>query len=127
MVDVRATNLKLEQRARNIIREVCGASCPRSDEGMNILLREAGGSVKVAITMVALRTSAAKAQQELAAVDGLLARVLADAGVGEQPVTNIEAERPYVLCIDGGGSKCAAYILTRDGEAGTAIGPACNV
>lgn len=127
MVDVRATNLKLQQRARNILRELCGTACPNTDQELDDLLREAGGSVKLAIAMVHLNVSASVARQRLEQANGVLGTLILECRTPEQPAANGLVGHEYVLCIDGGGSKCAAYVLAKNGEMGSATGPACNV
>lgn len=129
MVDVKATNLKLQQRARNILREVCGSGCPNSDAELDEVLQQSGGSVKVAIAMISLGASADEARQRLDEVNGVLGILLQDADTRQQPRVNgaHSNEQSFVLCVDGGGSKCAAYVIGQNGEYGEAKGPACNV
>lgn len=121
MVDVKSTNLKLQQRARNIIREVCASTA--SDLELDKLLEESDGSVKLAIAMVHLNVSAVIAKERLEDSGGVLAKLLH----APRSMTDGNTRGHYVLCIDGGGSKCAAYVLAGNGEIGIAIGPACNV
>src|SRR5712692_2127723 len=66
MVDVRATNAKLRQRAERLVQDVAGAD-PRAAERA---LAEAHGEVKTAITMLRLGVSAEAARQRLLAADG---------------------------------------------------------
>ncbi len=71
MVDLRATNAKLEDRSERILVEVCGVTRSRARE----LLDNAGGSVKMAIVMQALdidRYAAARALDEAGGVIRLL-------------------------------------------------------
>jgi N-acetylmuramic acid 6-phosphate etherase len=73
MVDLRATNAKLTDRAIRII----GTLCPGiSREDAAALLREAGGDVKTAIVMQRLGVDAAIAAQRLDAVSGDLRAAL---------------------------------------------------
>jgi N-acetylmuramic acid 6-phosphate etherase len=127
MVDVKSTNLKLQQRARNIIREVCGPTCPASDTTLDGILLESRGSVKLAIVMVHLGLTIDAARQRLEGANGILADVLRRS-CPPADANGVMAAKPHpVLCIDGGGSKCAAYVLTDEGESGMAVGPPCNV
>ncbi len=72
MVDVRATNVKLTDRAERIVMEVCTIS----REAARDVLARAGGEVKRAIVMQALTLDAAAAQQRLNEVGGVIRRVI---------------------------------------------------
>jgi N-acetylmuramic acid 6-phosphate etherase len=72
MVDLQATNEKLKDRSERIVREVCGGT---SDEA-RALLKEAGGSVKVAIVMQKMRMSAEDARRALAGSAGVIRRIV---------------------------------------------------
>ncbi|MDQ7014709.1 MAG: N-acetylmuramic acid 6-phosphate etherase [Planctomycetota bacterium] len=77
MVDVRASNAKLRDRAARIVSTLTGLS---RDEAFALLEHAGGsageGSVKVAVVMHRLRLSAAAAQERLDAVGGRLDRVV---------------------------------------------------
>jgi N-acetylmuramic acid 6-phosphate etherase len=73
MVDVRATNAKLRDRAARIVAEVTGLG----REECFSLLDRAGGSAKAAIVMHARGVDADGAKSLLDAAGGLLSRVLA--------------------------------------------------
>ena len=75
MVDLRATNAKLMDRAERIVIDVCDIT--RDDA--RALLQRAGGAVKLAIVMHALGVDAASAQQLLAAQGGVIRRVVPNA------------------------------------------------
>ena len=81
MVDVRATNVKLTDRAERIVMEVCTIS----REAARDVLARAGGEVKLAIVMQALTLDAAAAQLRLNEVGGVIRRVIPYA---PPPVTN---------------------------------------
>ena len=68
MVDLRATNEKLHDRARRIVATITGLSPIASSE----LLGRSGGDVKVAIVMHARGVDAADAQKRLVAAGGVL-------------------------------------------------------
>jgi N-acetylmuramic acid 6-phosphate etherase len=72
MVDLQATNEKLKDRSERIVREVCGGT---SDEA-RALLKDAGGSVKVAIVMQKMRMSAEDARRALAGSAGVIRRIV---------------------------------------------------
>ncbi|MFK7603827.1 N-acetylmuramic acid 6-phosphate etherase [Deinococcus sp. SM5_A1] len=66
MVDVRATNAKLEGRAVHLVRHATGAGEVAAHE----VLKECGGSVKIAIVKLLLGVSAAEATARLEAHNG---------------------------------------------------------
>ncbi len=75
MVDLRATNDKLADRAERIVMEVTHVT---RDEAKALLAR-AGGAVKLAIVMQALDVDARTAQAQLDAAGGVIRRVVAHA------------------------------------------------
>jgi N-acetylmuramic acid 6-phosphate etherase len=72
MVDLRATNKKLEDRSERIIAEVCDLS--RSEA--RALLDRAGGTVKTAIVMHFLDATRDEAERALAAAGGIIRRAI---------------------------------------------------
>ena len=72
MVDLRATNKKLEDRSERIIAEVCELS----REDARALLDRAGGVVKTAIVMHFLSTTRADADAALARAGGTIRRAI---------------------------------------------------
>jgi N-acetylmuramic acid 6-phosphate etherase len=74
MVDLRATNRKLTDRAERIVIEVCGVE----RDAAKTLLRAAGGSVKLAIVMHKCSMSRDDAERALAAAGGVIRRVVSD-------------------------------------------------
>ena len=72
MVDLRATNAKLTDRAERIVMEVSRLS---RDEARALLAR-AGGAVKPAIVMHALGIDVVEAQHRLASAGGVIRRVI---------------------------------------------------
>ena len=74
MVDVQASNKKLQARAVRIIRQVTRAT----PEHAEAALVQAGGSAKLAILMLQRGLSAADAQARLAHNSGFLRRALAE-------------------------------------------------
>ncbi len=75
MVDLRATNTKLEDRAERIVVEVTGIG----RDAARALLARAGGIVKLAIVMHALGVGRDEAEQQLAAAGGVIRRVTGNA------------------------------------------------
>ncbi|MEP6764224.1 MAG: N-acetylmuramic acid 6-phosphate etherase, partial [Gemmatimonadaceae bacterium] len=72
MVDVRASNVKLKERAQKMVMHVCGIDSEAADE----LLVRANGQVKLAIVMQSLNINAADAQQRIADARGVIRNVL---------------------------------------------------
>lgn len=72
MVDVRATNAKLRDRAARIVRTLTGLE----REAAFALLDDAGGAVKVAVVMARLGVSRDEAEGRLERAEGRLDRVL---------------------------------------------------
>jgi len=75
MVDLRATNVKLQDRAERIVMEV--TALPR--DGARELLSAADGLVKRALVMHALGLNATEADAQLAQAGGVIRRVVPDA------------------------------------------------
>lgn len=74
MVDMRATNQKLMQRARRIVAEIAGVSSEEAGE----LLTHAGGEIKTAIVMALLGVSPDDARAQIDAAGGVLRTVIGD-------------------------------------------------
>jgi N-acetylmuramic acid 6-phosphate etherase len=72
MVDLRATNVKLTDRAERIVVETCGVA----RDVARSLLAGAGGSVKLAIVMHKLGLSRVDAERELEKVGGVIRRLV---------------------------------------------------
>lgn len=119
MIDLKASNHKLQQRSRNIIRTICGASAPVSDDELDRTLALCNGSVKLAVATILLQVSGEEAAKRLEDAKGVLADVL--------DVKPIPEDSHFVLCVDGGGSKCAAVLLGQNGEEGRGEAGECNV
>lgn len=119
MIDLKATNNKLQQRSRNIIRTICGPSAPVLDDELDQVLVLCNGSVKLAVATILLQVSGDEAAKRLEAAKGVLADVL--------DVKPMAEDSHFVLCVDGGGSKCAAVLLGRNREEGRGEAGECNV
>jgi N-acetylmuramic acid 6-phosphate etherase len=74
MVDLRASNTKLADRARRIVRAVTNLSTQEAER----LLRDCGGEVKTAIVSHYTGANSAEARQLLSASNGHLRKALAD-------------------------------------------------
>jgi len=75
MIDMRATNDKLRDRAERMVITTCGVE---RDEARD-LLRRADGSVKLAMVMYKLSVTPEQAAERLAAAGGVVRRVVAEA------------------------------------------------
>ncbi|KAK2782888.1 hypothetical protein FQN52_000528 [Onygenales sp. PD_12] len=132
MVDLKSSNLKLEQRARNIIKKVSGTSCPSTDAEIDALLKKCNGSVKLALATLALGSTVEEAQQRLESGGGKLSDVLKQKSQEstQQNATKVTVSRtsiPLVMYVDGGGTKCAATVVGPNGEIGEGEAGPCNV
>lgn len=123
MVDLKATNLKLRQRSRNILRAITGPLCPGSDSELDSLLIECGGSVKLAAAKIILNTSVPRAIASLERNHGVLAKAMDEAGLGDSAAS----AGPLVLCVDAGGSSCKAVVKDRSESSGFGVSGPCNV
>ena len=72
MVDVRASNVKLKERAQKMVMNVCGIDASAADE----LLGRANGQVKLAIVMQSLNINATQAQQRIDDARGVIRGVM---------------------------------------------------
>lgn len=125
MVDLKATNIKLQQRARNILRAIGGQRCHHSDEDLDAILTASRGSTKVAAVVIVLDVDVAEAELRLDRNKGVLAQVFAEAETESSTETNDDSG--IVLCVDAGGTSCKATVLSKDGAVGTGIGGPCNM
>lgn len=136
MVDVKTSNLKLQQRSRNIIRKLSGASCPSADENIDDLLHKCNGSVKLALATLALGSSPEYARNKLELSGGKLSAIMtADtkSGVDRRGIKRVNATQStvisekLVLYVDGGGTKCRAIVINSLSQLGEGEAGPCNV
>ncbi|KAG8409902.1 hypothetical protein J3458_018979 [Metarhizium acridum] len=126
MVDLRATNVKLQQRARNILRFIGGPTCTQSYEELGRILHECRGSVKLAAATVVLSVPIADAEARLRRHQGVLARVFEE-HESQQVARDRAQGDALVLCVDAGGTSCKAVIMSGDGVSGCGAAGPCNV
>ncbi|KAJ5630897.1 uncharacterized protein N7484_010997 [Penicillium longicatenatum] len=125
MVDMVASNLKLEQRARNILRRLSGKCQGFSDSELDSLLARCNRSVKLAILVAETSGSVESCREALASAGGVLAKALTET---RQPAQkSLPESRRFVLCIDGGGTKCAAVVANKDGVISHGFAGPCNI
>ena len=116
---MKATNLKLKQRAKNLLRAIGGADCPAEDGELEDLLARCGGKLKLAAAAIVLKQSVPDAQASLDRNGGVLAKVIEEAKASKAVTQNGSLEdTAFVLCIDGGGSKTTAVLLGANGRIG---------
>ncbi|KAL4898069.1 hypothetical protein BDV59DRAFT_197023 [Aspergillus ambiguus] len=126
MVDLVASNEKLKQRSRNILRRLSDRCRSIDDEKLDVLLGECGGSVKLALLAAETGLSAESCQRKLDSADGVLSKALET--MTQPSHGKVSVERRYVLCIDGGATKSAAVIVDGHGVVvGRGRAGACNV
>lgn len=124
MIDVKATNVKLKQRAKNILRAVGGVGCTQSDEELESILEACQGSVKLAAVTIVLGVSVSVADEHLKRHEGVLTRVFEeDKKKRAQQETQDDG---FVLCIDAGGTSCKAVVMSRSGATGNGSAGPCN-
>ncbi|OQD82867.1 hypothetical protein PENANT_c019G06984 [Penicillium antarcticum] len=111
MVDLVASNLKLKQRSRNILRRLSSKCHSLPDEDLDALLSRCNHSVKLAILVADTGESVEACEGYFEAAGGVLANAIAAVSKpGQQITPEVKSGRPFVLCIDGGGTKCAAAV-----------------
>ncbi|KAM5438302.1 putative N-acetylmuramic acid 6-phosphate etherase [Microsporum ferrugineum] len=136
MVDVKTSNLKLQQRSRNIIRKLSGASSPSAIEDIDDLLHKCNGSVKLALATLALGSSPEYARNKLEISGGKLSAIMtADtkSGADRRGIKRVNATQStvisekLVLYVDGGGTKCRAIVINSLSQLGEGEAGPCNV
>ena len=129
MIDLKATNIKLRQRSKNILRFIGGPACSSfTDEELEARLVECNGSVKLAAATLALRGSVEEAEESLRRHNGVLAKVIEE-GVSKNGPQEDRAKDlgKFVVCVDAGGSSCKAAVIRENGEQGLGESGPCNV
>ena len=136
MVDLKATNVKLEQRSRNIIRSIEPTAFDFTDEELDSRIKSCDGSVKLALMtlMTGLEKEDCKGHLERAggvlskALQARQAKVISQEKInGMQTIQDDLKPERLVLCIDGGGTKCAVAVANEAGEIGKGEAGPCNV
>ena len=127
MVDMVASNLKLKQRSRNILRRLSTRCEAMSDSDLDTLLFDCNRSVKLALLVAETGLPVEEAQTRLDQAGGVLVKALGPERGSAQVNGTSTPDREYVLCIDGGGTKCAATIANRTGIVGRGIAGPCKL
>ncbi len=122
MVDLQATNQKLTDRSRRIVRALTGLSDLQASER----LLEAKGDVKTAVVMAGRSVPLATARRLLQASGGQLRGALElPVESVRQPPDAIAAGKSFdalLLAVDGGGSKTVACLASREAEGVVPLG-----
>lgn len=129
MVDLIASNEKLAQRSRNILRSLSARCFSMTEQALDELLAKCDRSVKLALVVVEKDVTVEQGRQQLKDADGVLDRVLHPGKDIRFLKSPMNGSRPYVpvLCIDGGGSKCAAVTAISNNIRGQGISGPCNL
>lgn len=126
MVDLKATNLKLKQRARNILRAIDTKAIAKTNDELDAILEMCGGSTKLAAITIVLGVSAEEAQSRLESNNGILAKVYEEYR-DNKTNCNANVDEQLVLCVDAGGSSCTAVVMSKDGPSGRGMSGPCNM
>ncbi|KAJ5108163.1 hypothetical protein N7456_004838 [Penicillium angulare] len=125
MVDLKASNLKLEQRSRNILRRASPKCASLSESQLDGLLKKCNRSVKLSILVAETGESVEECEERLAFVGGVLSEALLTSSPHIPTIP--QEQRRFVLCIDGGGSKCAAVIVDESNVLSYGSAGPCNL
>lgn len=126
MVDLQASNLKLKQRSKNILKRLSSKCAAMADSELDELLIECERSVKLAFLVAETGKSVETCKGDLQSAGEILAKVLDVAVPDARPVSN-ELVRKFALCIDGGGTKCAAVVADAAGNTTRGYAGPCNL
>lgn len=100
-----------------------------TDQELDDLLVRCGGKVKLALIVAEKGLSIEESRLRLEMAQGVLAKILAheeEKEASKHQVNGFKHHRP-VLCVDGGGSKCAAVVGFPGGKTVKAVAGPCNL
>lgn len=99
-----------------------------SDSELDALLAQSNCSVKLAMLVAETGETVQVCQQHLDSAGGVLAGALDQACPSTQPLSpNDIISKQFTLCIDGGGTKCAAAIADGSGSTSHGYAGPCNL
>lgn len=137
MVDLKASNKKLKQRSRNIIRGIESTAEEMDDAALDERIDECGGSVKLALMTIMTGPTKQDCEKMLEEAGGVLSIALQTQKLlsnrfqeGSSGITKSDqpgSERKVIACIDAGGSKCAVAIANEAGNVARGEAGPCNV
>lgn len=128
MVDVKPSNVKLQDRARRIFRTVLPTTS-LSDSQIDDLFVTCNANVKLAIVAEHHKCEVPDAAKILDNAGGVLKRALEisrhiDGGFS---TSSLDPKDRLVLCIDAGGTRCKAVIANRSGILSRGEAGPCNL
>lgn len=126
MVDLQASNLKLKQRSKNILKRLSSTCAVMADSELDELLIECERSVKLAFLVAETGKSVETCKGDLQNAGEILTKALDVEVPDVRPVSN-ELVRKFALCIDGGGTKCAAVVADAAGYTTRGYAGPCNL
>lgn len=128
MVDVKPSNVKLQDRARRIFRTVLPTTS-LSDSEIDDLFKASKANVKLAIVAEHHKCGIADAVKILDSAGGVLKRALQAPGHpdGSLSTSLLGPKDHLVLCIDAGGTKCKVVIANRNGTLCRGEAGPCNL
>lgn len=97
-----------------------------ADSDLDDLLTKCDRSVKLAILVAETGKSVEVCKEKLRSAGGILSNALELAVPNAQSVSN-ELSRKFALCIDGGGTKCAAVVVDAAGNTSHGYAGPCNL
>ncbi|KAL2832740.1 hypothetical protein BJY01DRAFT_253762 [Aspergillus pseudoustus] len=128
MVDLVASNAKLHQRSRNILRRLSKHVATLSDTELDGLLVRCNQSVKLALLVAETGRPVEQCRRDLEVAGQRLAQALSLSNSNPQAEPPQRGGSPLVLCVDGGGTKCAAVIADHSGSVlGRGVVGPCNL
>ncbi|KAJ5669925.1 N-acetylmuramic acid 6-phosphate etherase [Penicillium maclennaniae] len=126
-VDLVASNLKLEQRTRNTLRRLSTKCGSMTVSKLDPLLSTSNRSVEFASLVAETGESVKTCEELLKSAGCVLATALDDISRPSTQQVHIEISGRLMLCIDGGGTKCAAVVTNPDGLASHGYGGLYNL
>lgn len=130
MVDVKPSNLKLQDRARRIFRTVLPGT-PLSDSQIDDLFKACQDNVKLAIVVEHHKCQVIEAMKILDLSGGILKLALRNPvninKSSNSPVQALATMERLVICIDAGGTKCKAVVANHQGIIGEGESGPCNL
>jgi N-acetylmuramic acid 6-phosphate etherase len=127
MVDVKPSNVKLQDRARRIFRAVLPTT-RLSDSQINDLLKACQDNVKLALVAEHHKCAISDATKILDNAGGVLKRALQVPGNPVESLSSVLSSKDrLVLCIDAGGTKCKVVIANRSGTLCEGEAGPCNL
>jgi len=97
-----------------------------TDSDLDALLFKCDRSVKLAILVAETGKTVEECKSDLALHGGILSIAL-QGNIKHRELVSNEFLRKFVLCIDGGGTKCAAVVADASGKISHGYAGSCNL